>query len=434
MFCCHCAVRDALVNNACIRDISGALSILALVQYLHLRGQNFGDHGMIHLTQLKSLKTLNFSKAQCFISNEGLAQIAQIPNLEELNLDSRGEPTDEGLAHLTKMRSLKILKFPSLHLTDKGCAYLKQIKTLEILDSFTTSQDITDEGMIHLSELPNLKHLWIVNNNKDSKSYGDKGLESLAKCRKLEELVISSESITDAGMEHVAKLSNLKKLEIWDCLNITDKGLASLRALDKLESLNIRTPNLTIAGINNLKEMPNLTSLTAQFIKRGDTILDVSTLTNLETLGIGIGSAKFHDEDLKCLSGLKHLTDLQLGERDYSDDGLVYLSGLTNLERLTIGGSQITDEGLKHLAGMKNLRSLIIHREYDNNIRGFLSGGDITDEGLRYLERFEHLSHMDITIDGDFSDEALWHFHQTFPDLILRLNGGLLMLDTIPAP
>ncbi|MBN2590265.1 MAG: M48 family metalloprotease, partial [Sedimentisphaerales bacterium] len=431
----HVSKLTSLEGLILIGDLMGDEGLIHIrnlphLQYLHLRSPNFGDHGMVHLTGLKSLKTLNFSKAQCFISNEGLAQIAKIPNLEELILDSRGDPTDEGLAHLTNMRSLKILKFPGLHLTDKGCAYLKQIKTLEILDSSTTSQNITDEGMIQLGELSNLKQLCIVNNNKDSKSYGDKGLESLAKCRKLEDLVINSVSITDAGMEHIAKLSNLKKLEIWDCLNITDKGLAKLTNLKKLEWLNIRTPNLSVSGINNLKEMPNLTYLRAQFIKKGDAVLNIPTLTNLTTLMLGLkdSSEKFHDEDLRCLSNLKQLTDLQLGEREYSDDGLAYLSGLTKLERISIGGSRITDEGLKHLADMKNLRSLIVRREYDSNKRGYISGGNITDEGLRYLERFENLSHMDIAIDGDFSDEALWHLHQKFPDLILLLNGGMLML------
>jgi hypothetical protein len=54
MFRCHCAVTDALVNNACIRDISGALSILALVQYLHLR-ECLVDVQLDHATANKTL-------------------------------------------------------------------------------------------------------------------------------------------------------------------------------------------------------------------------------------------------------------------------------------------------------------------------------------------------------------------------------------------
>jgi beta-lactamase regulating signal transducer with metallopeptidase domain len=409
---------------------------LPRLEYLRLHGTNFGDYGMVHLKKLPSLKRLSFPQGKAFISDTGLAQIAEIPNLEELNMEARGDVTDEGLAHLVKLQSLKKLSIPGAHLTDKGCAYLKQIKSLEILESSQGNQRITDVGLTHLSELPNLKSLSIhyaFNNrektNPEPNPYGDEGLESLAKCRTLEELKIGSVAITDAGMEHVAKLSQLKKLTMLACINVTDTGIAKLAALHQLTTLYLDTLNMTIAGINSLKTMSNLKDLSVyRGLTRNNTILDISTMTNLETLGLtcDASSDPFQDADLKCLSGLKSLTNLQLGARNFSDEGLVCLRNLTNLERLSIGGPRLTDEGLKNLAGMKKLNSLQIFGEYIKNKSGSHGSTSITDKGLRYLEGFENLNLLEFYIDGDFSNEALRHLLKSRPDLTLRVNGANL--------
>ncbi len=416
------------------------LSELPRLEYLYLYGTHFGDLGMVHVRRMASLRVLVFHEGQAFISDAGLAQIAEIPNLEQLYLDARGDVTDAGLAHLRTLRSLRKLGIPKARVTDQGLAYLSQIRTLERLDLPQDQKGITDKGVICLAELPNLKQLHIsriyrTDPSADTEYYTDKALEALATCQGLEELSIGSPGITDAGMEHIARLGRLNKLLLHGCDNVTDAGLAKLTALRSLARLTIFRANITLAGLNRLKPMPRLTHVHILGLKRCGATLDVSGLTALEDLLLSMGSysEKFEDADLRCLSGLTHLRDLQIGPRDYTDGGLASLSGLTGLQRLSIGGSHLTDDGLKHLAGMDKLYFLQVLSGFDRSKPGYVSGGNITDDGLRLLETFERLSFIEIYSDDDFSDVALRRLQQALPNLTtLRINGANLAL-TIPA-
>lgn len=407
---------------------------LPRLEYLFLRGTNFTDRGCVHLKDLPSLRTLSFHEGVARITDAGLVHISEMPKLESLCLHGMKDITDDGLAHLSKMRTLKKLEIGSSQVTDRGLSYLKEIKTLECIDLPQRNQRITDIGLSHLAELPNLKKLKVSRSHyiapkRNKEYYTDKGLEVLARCRNLEELSIGSIGVTDAGMEHIAKLTSLTRLSMFGCDNVTDVGLAKLIALKSLKNLSITYSDVSIAGLNNLKPMSNLTNLKVSGFKRGGATLDLSTLTALEDLYISprSGSVTFVDADLKCLSGLKQLRSLQIGPCDYTDKGIQYLAGLTNMERLGIGGPGLTDEGLKYLANMKKLNLLYIRGAWDRSKQAFDGGGNITDKGLRQLEGLKALGVLEIYSDNTFSDAALRHLLKELPNLFtLRINGGKL--------
>ncbi|MBN1972192.1 MAG: leucine-rich repeat protein [Sedimentisphaerales bacterium] len=417
----HVSKLTSLEGLALVGDLMGDeglanISNLHRLQFLHLEGPNFGDHGMIYLTKLKLLKKLNFTKGKCFISNDGLEQIAQIPNLEELNLETRGDPTDEGLAHLVKLRSLKRLKLTNLHLTDKGFSTLSKIKTLEHLE-LPGPDSITDTGESSFSSMSNLRSLVINKSRGAGDNYTDKSLESLSKCKFIEELTISSPDITDAGLAHLAKLTNLKNLNLTYCDNITNKGLANLAALKSLRVLYIYGGQITVSGINHLNSLTNLTRLDIYGYEPDGATLDLSGLTSLEKFRTHHQSklGKYTDEDLKSFSGLKNLKWLHIYPHDFTDKGMSYLAGLTNIDMLIIGGKKISDEGLKYLANMKKLSLLNI------------DSSSISDKGLRYLEGLETLSTIEISSDNDFNDAALRSLMNKLPNLrTLKINGAIL--------
>ena len=342
--------------------------------------------------------------------------------------------TDNGLMHLSKMRSLKKLDIGGSQVTDRGLGYLSQIKTLECLVLPQDQKGITDKGLVHVGTLPNLKHLSIFRIHfngpaMNKEFYTDKGLAELANCRLLEELYIGSIGITDNGIDHILKLKNLKKLMLFGCDNITDEGLVRLPALKSLQDLYVT--GMSVAGLSRLQSMPNLRKLTAKDLARNDAVLDLSGLASLEKIGLSFktGSREvFSDADLKCLSGFKHLRWLQIGPCNYTDEGLAYLAGLSNMERLLIGGSSLTDADLKYLAGMKNLDHLSILRGFDINEGTFGRGGSISDEGLRQLEELKQLKFLNIYSENDFSDTALRRLWKELPNLFaLRINGGTLV-------
>ncbi len=74
-----------------------------------------------------------------------------------------------------------------------------------------------------------------------------------------------------------------------------------------------------------------------------------------------LNEKKVSDDDLQKLTGLMHLTVLELHSTNITDGGLKHLSGLTTLKRLELSYTRITDKGLEHLAPLKGLQKLFLH-------------------------------------------------------------------------
>lgn len=407
------------------------LAKLPNLRYLLLQGKNFTDSGIAHLKNVPSLRILNVSRLKQ-LTDAALPYVAEIPNLEAVSFYWSQNITDEGVVHLKKMRSLKKLNIGQSKVTDIGVAHLAQIKTLEYLD--LPSEGITNADLQHLSNLTNLKELDVTRYHYVAPKLGkdyytDKGLAALANCTRLEDLSIGSIGITDAGLDHIVKLNNLKNLHLLGCDNVTDKGLAKLSRLKSLTKLVIWHSNLTISGLAQLNSRSNLTELDVTDVRRQGAVLDLSGLNNLEELTLMFpreSDDAFIDADLKCLAGLKKLKHLEVGPRTrkFSDLGLSYLAGLTEMGLLDVGGSGVTNEGIKYLTNMKKLYHLTITGGWDMNKRAFISGGNITEEGLRYLGQIKSLMYLNIAADKDFSPAAVRRLRRELPRLkFLKING-----------
>ena len=65
--------------------------------------------------------------------------------------------------------------------------------------------------------------------------------------------------MTDAGLEHLNELTNLRTL-LLSVTQVTDGGLMRLKGLTKLQRLYLNDTQVTDAGVNDLKRaLPNLT-------------------------------------------------------------------------------------------------------------------------------------------------------------------------------
>jgi len=396
------------------------------LKYLCLYGSHFTDKGMVQVKEMASLRILSFHENLCRITDAGLAHISQMDGLESLCLHGIRNITDVGIAHLAKMRSLKKLDIGSSQVSDRGLAYLKQTKTLEKLALPQDQKGITDAGLAHIGELPNLRSLHIsrihFNDPQMNKEYyTDAGLAELAKCRLLEDLSLGSIGITDAGMEHVATLTNLKSLNLFGCDNITDAGLAKLRGLRSLKHVHITDAEITISGLNGLNSLSGLERIHVYDLRRGGAVLDLSGIANLEDLMLQFrrkSGEAFTDSDLACLSGLKRLNNLQIGPCNYTAKGVASLAGLVNMDRLNIGGPALTDEALGHLAGMKKLGLLnITGGTRDKNKTPRTGGGGLTDMALRYIGQLRSLNILRVDSKHVFSKAAVDRLRRELPYL-----------------
>jgi hypothetical protein len=237
----------------------------------------------------------------------------------------------------------------------------------------------------------------------------------VAELKSLETLVIAGVGFTDAGMREIAELSSLTDLNLSAFTNVTNKGLRELAGLKSLRRLYIhdRGGHITISGLSCLNALPGLVVLNVRGIVQDNSGLDISGLTNLEKLTLGLREKRlgksivrdmFRDQDMACLAHLKKLEWLQ-GINGISDIGLENLSGLTEMERLGFIGPSLTDAGLVHLTKMSKLDHLSI---YD---------GNITDHGLRHLEKLPNLAYLNITSRSRISAAAKRRLRDHLPDL-----------------
>jgi len=253
--------------------------------------------------------------------------------------------------------------------------------------------------------------LWIPV-SKDQGYYTDKGVQMLAKCTLLEELRIGSIGMTDASMETIAGLGNLRYLLLFGCTSVTDEGLKKLVSLKHLEDLIVGGADISISGLSCLNELPDLRYLKLKDVKQDHTGLDLSGLRNLENLTIGTRreDGPISDADVACLVDLKQLEWFQISQsvkKPYglTDHGLAWLAGLTQMDRLSIGGPGLTDDGLAHLRWMKKLDMLNVY------------GGTYTRRGLQHLENLKTLAHLTLLGEHSLSQEDIRHLFETLPNL-----------------
>ena len=100
------------------------------------------------------------------------------------------------------------------------------------------------------------KSVWLCNT-----SAGDKLLaEHLGGVWRAEHLSIVSPQVTDASMDEVAKLTELRTLYLT-CPQITDVGLRKLTRLKKLTTLAIGSPQMTDEALTDLASLPQASTL-----------------------------------------------------------------------------------------------------------------------------------------------------------------------------
>jgi len=250
------------------------------------------------------------------VTAQHLAEIAKLPKLQSLIL--RGTPLKASISDVLGV--------------------LAEAKDLRRLD-LTMVRGVTDDSLALLTGLPALQDL------------------SLDNCR----------SVTNRGLSHVAKLKNLRRVNLVST-QVDDAGLAVLANARNLESLNLKFTKVKGDGFTHLRALPKLASLT---LNPNRNTADKTDL-NLTPLGKGFPALK----------------ELEMGGNRIADEHLAPLANLKNLEKVqfrTIGYTQITDAGLAALAGLAKLREI--------NLNGSVK---VTDVGIGHFAKLTHLQKIDL--------------------------------------
>lgn len=161
---------------------------------IELSRRVIGDVELRQVSDLTGLRELIVERGDK-VTNEGLAALSGLAKLDHLRL--RGiRVSDEGLKSITKATGLKRLNLPQADLTDNGLQALTDLPNLELLR--IGSPRVTDIGIAHVANLKNLRWLHLIDI-----PLGDASLKSIAAVPKLESLYIDGAKISDAAYEEL---------------------------------------------------------------------------------------------------------------------------------------------------------------------------------------------------------------------------------------
>lgn len=144
--------------------------------------------------------------------------------------------------------------------TDATLKYVGRLTNLELLwldnaqlRSSSGGAQITDAGLVHIAGLTDLQDL-----NLTGTGVTDVGLLNLARLTRLEHLILSGTRVSDAGLAHLKGLTRLRYLSL-DFTQVTDTGLAHLKGLASLRDLFLFDTEVSRAGVDELERaLPKL--------------------------------------------------------------------------------------------------------------------------------------------------------------------------------
>jgi Leucine-rich repeat (LRR) protein len=301
----HSVVHISFHTNINDFDLK-ILENLPGLQLLNLpqNNQSVTDTGMKYVAELRSLKFLTLGSA---ITDNGLARLNNLRELQSLNLATCSEITGSGLAALNCSRTLNNLSLGQ-GVQDEYLKYVQRFTRLKRLwiGIGTTSSHVTDRGIENLSGHPSLERLIIIDLaiTKDS-------CKALASLPELEDLWITGTKINDVSC--LAGCRKLRRLKFTGNKVIDDQRLQGLESLGQLEELNLSYTSVTGKKLEALERLPRLRVLSLTYCPVDDTAIDeIAKLRSLEWIDLyGTTVTEHGKERLRSLR-----PDLHIGEPD----------------------------------------------------------------------------------------------------------------------
>jgi hypothetical protein len=275
---------------------------------------------------------------------------------------------------------------------------LARVATLPHVTALTLggSRQLTDDGLRHLAEMPQLEHL-------DLSEY-------------------PGGRLTDRGLEALRHLPNLRRFEMTWQSGITDKGIENLRACDRLEVVNLMGSPTGDGAIRALAGKPNLRRFSSGKRVTDEGLPLLHAFPRLKTwhgpppsavgkkddevVGHLLIDGPFSSRGLASLAGLEGVADLDLFWHvdGLTSDAFASLPGMPNLLSLGADGKLSDDAAMRHISVIPRLRRLRAQESV------------ATDKGFEALARSQTLEGFWGRVCPNFGNGAFRAF-STMPSL-----------------
>ncbi|HEY4311905.1 MAG TPA: hypothetical protein VGN12_20830 [Pirellulales bacterium] len=215
------------INGRALRSnlANARLGELKNLDWLTIRFRDgLNDDVLAEIATLTKLEDLTLLFGKSTETNKGWEQLRAIKNLESLDITLGANVDDAGLASLGECLQLHQL---CIRMNDRvqghGLSSLRKLKRLD-LDYQTRSADAPHYQVV----IPqSVEHL-VINGVQ---GFSDDDVASLVQLPKLISLGFYwCEKLTDHGLEHLKKMSNLQELGVHRCVHVTGSQISALRA------------------------------------------------------------------------------------------------------------------------------------------------------------------------------------------------------------
>lgn len=198
---------------------------------------------------LKQLQSVDLSTS--YFSESTLNWLHFIEDLKELRLDFLKVRAAE-LVGLAPLSSLSTLWLTGAELGDSELGAVATVQGIENL--ILKSTRITDAGLVHMPSMKKLTRLHLPS------QITDQGIEHLIGCKTLTKLDISQTKITDKALGHLEKIESLEELYLNDT-TLGDQALSAISQLKNLKVLFLCGTKLTDSGLTFLEQLEQLEHL-----------------------------------------------------------------------------------------------------------------------------------------------------------------------------
>jgi Leucine-rich repeat (LRR) protein len=300
----HVATLVKLVGSKRVK-----MNALGDVVEVDVRNQLLEPRHIKAIMSCNNLEVLELNLSN--VSDEDLRHVGQLQNLKVLRLGNTSV-TDDGIAHLKDSENLVRIELSHTRISGTALSYLRTMKKLQYIELFST--DIADEGLRFVGDITTLRGL----------GFGDTERQSI-------------------DFKHLAKLHNLVSLHVCAARSVKPKRITVLSQLDNLGSLSLSHMAIddqdaaAIARIKNLKRL-NLSS--TDVTDEGIRVI-VRDIPKIEYLSLN--NTAISDRAVAEIGKLSHLEKLFVGKCSVSDQGLEYLANVKSLKTLDLINTKVSD-------------------------------------------------------------------------------------------
>ena len=259
---------------------------------------------------------------------DALPMVKLLDSLCSLKKLTVGNCTDESLALISESDTIQDLAIYSHDLTDKGLESLGKLSSLRILHLSCTT-NLSPDGLKNIGKLVELRDLTLF-----TLVASDDTMKELTNCTHIETLRLVEPNITDGGLEHLAKLLNLKTLDL--CVVYRLGGFYSGPDREAMWG-----PKISDAGLKFIGKMEDLEFLALTNTRVNAGLKELTKLKKLHTLILD--KTDVTDENMSHVARIHALKDLSLMETEISNKGAAKLLELDKLKRLLLYQTRVTD-------------------------------------------------------------------------------------------